>query len=191
MAVVDRGIMRELIINDIVIALKQYIPYGIVTGIFVIPAICIIKSLLTKETISKTILSNRRKLILLYVLYIYCFIVVSITYLSREPGSREGVDLKLLSTFSQNIYNNRYPIENLILFIPFGFLLPLLWNRFYTAVGCIGAGLIFSLAIEVSQYLTKRGYFQTDDIMMNLVGTLIGFYVINGCRKILIFLYRK
>jgi glycopeptide antibiotics resistance protein len=174
--------MGELIINDIVIAFREYIPFAIITGIIIIIAICILQIQISKKI---TILSNRKKLILIYVLYVYCFIVVSITFLSREPGSRDGVDLKLFSTCSQNIYNNRYPIENIILFVPFGFLLPLIWNRFYNAVTCIVAGFIFSIAIEVSQYLTKRGFFQTDDIITNIVGTILGFGVAFTFRLII------
>lgn len=176
--------MSEIIISDIIIAFKQYTPYAIITGIFVMFAISVLLSLFKKDAISKTVHCNRRKFILLYILYVYCFIVISITYLSREPGSREGVDLKIFNTFSQHFEDNKFPVENIILFIPFGFMLPLLWNRFYAALWCMGAGFMFSLAIELSQYLTKRGYFQVDDIITNLIGTMIGFAVILGIRII-------
>jgi glycopeptide antibiotics resistance protein len=178
--------MREIIMNDILTAFRQYAPYAIVTGIFIMFAICLWKSLISKETISRTVLRNGKKLILIYVFYIYCFIVVSITYFSREFGSRDGVDLELFRTCSRNLLENRYPIENIILFIPFGFLLPVLGDRFYLARWCLGVGLLFSMAIEVSQYLTKRGYFQTDDMITNLLGTLIGYIGVLLLRWLLI-----
>ena len=178
--------MREIIMNDILTAFRQYALYAIVTGIFVMFVICLLKSLISKETISRTVIRYGKKLILFCIFYIYCFFVVSITYFSRESGSRDGVDLELFSTFSRNLLENRYPVENIILFIPFGFLLPVLADRFYLARWCLGMGLLFSMAIEVSQYLTKRGYFQTDDMITNLFGTLIGYIGVHLLRWLLI-----
>jgi len=37
--------------------------------------------------------------------------------------------------------------------------------------------------IEVSQYITKRGFLQVDDIMTNALGTMIGFGISVGIRK--------
>lgn len=63
---------------------------------------------------------------------------------------------------------------NIVLFIPLGFLLPLLWRRprsfFYT----LSAGFLFSLAIELGQLFNHR-LTDIDDILMNTLGTLCGF----------------
>lgn len=158
----------------------RHVPFAIITGVIIVTVVCIIIKFMSKESFIKTIGNYMTKLITLYIIYIYCFSVVSITFLSREPGSRDSLDLKLFSTFSSNIQNNIYPIENIILFIPLGFLLPFAWKKFRNIFWCMAAGFIFSLTIEVSQLLTKRGFCQTDDIITNLIGTMTGFGIYYG-----------
>lgn len=177
--------MIELILHDMLKQLKQYTPWAIITGIMVMVGLCVLQSIISKEPIGKTFVCNRRRYVLIYVLYVYLYLVVSITYISRESDSKMGVNLKLFSTLTQNIHYMKVYIENVILFIPFGFLLPLIWNKFYNFITCIGAGLIFILIIEVSQYFSQRGYFEMDDIITNLFGLMIGFIAVYGCRVIL------
>jgi len=66
-------------------------------------------------------------------------------------------------------------LGNILLFIPAGFLLPRLWQplqRFlpFLAV-CIGAILL----VETAQLLTLLGRFDVDDLILNLLGMLLGF----------------
>lgn len=65
-------------------------------------------------------------------------------------------------------------LGNILIFMPVGFLLPLVSgrNRWYWIVG---VGLCFSLSIEIIQLITARGCFDLDDIMLNTLGTAIGF----------------
>jgi glycopeptide antibiotics resistance protein len=63
-----------------------------------------------------------------------------------------------------------------------------MWKRFILASKCIGAGFLFSMAIEVSQLLTKRGYFQTDDILTNVLGSIIGYITAYGLISIIKYL---
>lgn len=66
---------------------------------------------------------------------------------------------------------------NIIAFMPFGFLLPLLnraYRRFYiTTVFSI----LFSLIVESVQLLLKVGVFDVDDILMNSLGGILGYVV--------------
>ena len=182
--------MAGIIINDIITAFKQYVPYAITTGVIAIAAFCIIYKLKSGDSFQKIILDHKKKLLLYFITYIYCFSAVFITFLSREPGSREGLDLRLFSTFSKRFSDNIYPVENIILFIPLGLLLPTLWQRFRNIFYCLAAGFLFSLLIELSQYITKRGFCQIDDILTNTLGTLLGFGLFNSlilvkhCQKI-------
>lgn len=65
---------------------------------------------------------------------------------------------------------------NIILFMPLGFLLPLLWERWRSAKATVllGAGLSFS--IEFLQFFTSRGT-DVDDLMLNTLGALWGYGV--------------
>lgn len=72
------------------------------------------------------------------------------------------------------------PVEdlclNIILFIPFGFLLPYLWPKlnFYKTVLL---SLIFSVLIEGFQYIAHLGCCDIDDVINDTLGTCIGY----GC----------
>jgi glycopeptide antibiotics resistance protein len=66
---------------------------------------------------------------------------------------------------------------NIILFIPYGILLPLLFKRkFKTSIIVFLIGLF---CLESLQLITKRGHFDIDDFILNTVGFLIGYWVYN------------
>ena len=72
-------------------------------------------------------------------------------------------------------------ILNILLFIPFGYLLPSLFPRLrWWQV--ILLGLVFSLCIELLQLITKLGYADVDDLINNTLGAAIGFL----CYKLIL-----
>lgn len=75
-------------------------------------------------------------------------------------------------------------ILNIIMFMPLGFLLPLLWNKYRRIPALVCTGLGFSLMIELSQLLNRR-VTDIDDLFMNTLGTLIGFFIWKLLYKIL------
>ena len=77
-------------------------------------------------------------------------------------------------------------ILNIIFFMPFGFLLPTLWNKFRKFIPTVFAGFIFSLIIEVGQLFTIRAT-DVDDLKMNTLGTILGFILF----KILSIIFKK
>lgn len=111
-----------------------------------------------------------------YMLFIfYLIMVLQIAYFSREPGSRPGVDLILLGTWGDTAKAHSYVIENILLFIPFGILLPCIWQPMRRLRSFIPAPLICSGLLEAMQWITGRGYCQLDDIITNVLGGLLGF----------------
>lgn len=119
--------------------------------------------------------------------YMYLAILLAITFFSRESGSEQGIDLELFSTFRINVRNTAYVIENILLFIPFGYVVPWYLQSFRGFWRCAGAGLGATLAIETLQLVTGRGIFQIDDILTNLLGSLIGY----GCFWLFQKLFRR
>lgn len=120
---------------------------------------------------------------------IYLAVMLAITFLSRESGSRTGgMDLELFSTWGINNRNNALVIENVLLFIPYGFFCY--WNflKGKKLLRCTLLGAATSLGIEVMQLVTGRGYFQLDDIVTNTLGTFIGgllFAVLSALGRLL------
>lgn len=73
-------------------------------------------------------------------------------------------------------------LPNVLLFVPFGFFLPLLWERFDSWGRALLSGAGMSLAIEVAQLFCWRAT-DIDDLIMNTLGALIGFAIFRGLRK--------
>ena len=61
-------------------------------------------------------------------------------------------------------------ILNYFLLLPFGLMAPLYMKKRY-AILC---GFMLSSAIEIAQYVMKRGMFEFDDIIGNTLGVAIG-----------------
>lgn len=109
----------------------------------------------------------------LFCLYVY--VVVWQALISREPGSRTGVDPGLFATWQDSAQSKAYVLENVLMFLPLGALLPLVWKKAEDARICVLAGAACSAFIELLQYLTARGHCQTDDLVMNTLGALAGW----------------
>jgi glycopeptide antibiotics resistance protein len=69
---------------------------------------------------------------------------------------------------------------NILGFVPFGFLLPLLFHFFYKKRRIIAAGFLFSLGFEAAQLITGLGRFDVDDLLLNTVGALLGFLLLRA-----------
>lgn len=71
---------------------------------------------------------------------------------------------------------------NIVLFMPMGFLLPLIWGRCRKLAYAASLGFLFSAAIELGQLFNHR-LTDIDDILMNTLGTAVGFGVWFGLNK--------
>lgn len=72
-------------------------------------------------------------------------------------------------------------LGNIIMFMPIGFFIPLLWEIPNKKI--IIVGFLFSLFIEVCQLFLNRGT-DVDDLILNTLGTILGLLVYK-------FLYKK
>ena len=75
-------------------------------------------------------------------------------------------------------------ILNIILFIPFGFLIPLIWKKMRSLHLTALAGFSFSILIEISQLLNNRRT-DIDDLIMNTLGAIIGFLIYKSFKKLM------
>lgn len=65
-------------------------------------------------------------------------------------------------------------ILNILLFVPLGILLPILWHKFRAQKRTVLFGFGMSLAIEILQIFTFR-VTDINDLLTNTCGTLLGF----------------
>ena len=121
-------------------------------------------------------------------LSIYIGIVIGITLLNRTSLGSHHTILKFFWSYGTWIQGNKQAlwgiIGNIIMLIPYGFLLPLVSTKFRRLRYSLIASFGFTLFIEISQYLTCRGWFELDDLFHNTIGGLIGFRLFQIARKI-------
>lgn len=94
---------------------------------------------------------------------LYILIILWITLFSREPMTTR-IFRGLFWEIEIGYWNNI--IQNILLFIPLGFLIG--------GKRGIIAGVLLSIGIELTQYIAVLGYCELDDVLNNTIGAAIG-----------------
>ena len=126
---------------------------------------------------------------------IYVMLVIGIMFLGGRNNRFQGEDLWDYISRSVNLipfktignyirYGNvfrglaiRNIGGNLLLFLPMGFFLPILFpifRKLWKTVLVIGGAV---LCAECLQILLRRGIFDIDDLILNLTGALCGYFI--------------
>ncbi len=91
----------------------------------------------------------------LFLFAVYLTVLLQEAFFSRPPGSRTSVNLEFLGTWGHSAQGNAYVIENIIMFIPWGMLLPLLIAPMQKRGWlCVLTAFLASVSLETVQYLT-------------------------------------
>ena len=112
-----------------------------------------------------------------FFLGVYLIVLLEQGLFSRPRGSRSGVSMLILETWKGGAQSKAYVIENLLMFVPFGFLLPACVSRTRSLLSTVPLAFMFSVLLEYVQYRTQRGHAQADDVLMNTLGALCGFLI--------------
>lgn len=75
-------------------------------------------------------------------------------------------------------------ILNVVLFVPFGFFLPLLYKKYHHIKPVVLTGFLFSLSIEIVQ-MFGWGSSDINDLITNTVGTCLGYFAYYLLSKVL------
>lgn len=107
------------------------------------------------------------------VFLFYAYLLIDTVFLARD--ARRSINLvpfDMISAqgFSLNVYGN------ILMFIPLGLYFAnfIKQARFWKVLGAIVGS---SLAIEVLQFVFKRGASDIDDLILNTAGGLIGIFI--------------
>ena len=111
-------------------------------------------------------------------------VILMITYLSREGGGTGKMDLTLGASLKINKRNDALVLENVLLFIPYGFCFCWWAKGKVLFLRSVFVGAVTSIAIELMQLVTGRGIFQLDDIVANTLGCALGAMVFLILRKL-------
>lgn len=120
----------------------------------------------------------------IFSMTVYGIVMLGVAFLNREPGSRGGIDWGLFSTWGTTVRMHMYVIENVIMFLPMGVLLPYIWKAQRKFWICLLTVMTITIGIELMQFVTKLGYCQVDDVVMNTLGGVIGYliqWIIRSC----------
>ncbi len=139
--------------------------------------------------------NNRVRILLNIALLVYILVVLYITLLNRETTEqRYSFDLFysyiLLFKYKNDFYYDMI-FYNILMLIPFGFLVPVLHPRCRKLSNILLLSFLFSLVIEVIQYITGRGLFEADDLFNNTIGGITGYFIYFTASRIWILLSRK
>lgn len=132
---------------------------------------------------------SKRKDISTVLLGVAAALILWITILSREKLIGTPISyhpFHALASFLKEIQKGRIGMNflgNIVLFIPVGVLVPVAtdWKKMWKTVV---AGISFSLFIEIIQLTTSRGCFDLDDVLLNGLGTVIGFGLYSAAWKL-------
>lgn len=133
---------------------------------------------------------SRKKDLFAALFGIVVALILWITILSRETqlgGRRFYLPFHTVVTLMKDIRHAGIKsnfLGNIVLFIPIGVLFPLVTsckNPWKIAA----MGFCFSLLIETIQLVTLKGYFDPDDVIINILGCLIGFALLRAVEMVL------
>ncbi len=161
--------------------LYRHIPNCIYLGCLALLLLCVLV-VIVHGGISKRWRILSKVLFFEYLFLIYCSTVIYRT--RQENCSLKLVPLKGL--FEEGYLSDSESQLNVLMFVPLGFLLGLACNgvRWWKTL------IIFisiSLSIEVLQYITQRGFYETDDVIRNTAGCMIGY----GIYRFISYLKKK
>lgn len=104
----------------------------------------------------------------------YLYITCGIALFSRSEKYIDKIDLRLMGGGLHTFTNKIYFMENIFMFIPFGFFLVLCVRRARKPWSVFLFGFLGSLCIEATQLICKIGRFEIVDLWTNTLGALIG-----------------
>ena len=181
-------------IRDIISIGSSFITLGIVV-VALIGVILLVYNLIAKIRKQKKVSIPIGRLLLYAVFIVYIVVVVGATMLRYSMHSFSGEMGEIYPLFYsyKEAWNHfsarewRNIILNIMMFVPFGFLLPLVSKMFQVFWKTYLAGFLFTFLIEMTQLLLNLGICELDDFMNNTVGAMIGY----GFYRLFVFVVNK
>ena len=140
---------------------------------------------------------------MMYIFFLYCVSIFSQTiiphfnlingdvdfYFERSYVSSNFVPFETISLYTKQLSGPLAHIAfynlagNIVLFIPFGLLIPLLWRAFRSFLGMLVLAIFIPVFIEGTQYFIGRSV-DIDDVILNALAIIFGYFVYAVARRI-------
>ena len=118
----------------------------------------------------------------LIILSSYTVLMLYYTLIGRYSQSYYRYDGDIFGTISAlikdfNMTDFTQLVINLVMMIPVSFLLMLILRCRYKTVVAFDITVLLIITIELSQFFTRAGTLQLDDILCNVIGAVVGIFV--------------
>ena len=108
----------------------------------------------------------------------YIAILIQMGVISRTPGSVSEMVWIPFQTSGGSSLIVLYSLANLVIFIPFGILVPKVFRGVNSVWAMALVTLMTSVLIEIVQFMLACGYSEVEDVIMNVAGGVIGYLII-------------
>ena len=130
----------------------------------------------------KKIILHKELMDLLFIIYVLClFYVVTFEDVSFGISNLTPFTEIFIYDIGSNVFIKNF-LGNIILFIPYGFFTSY-YLKLEKIFSILGLSFLISFTIETTQVLIGR-VFDIDDIILNLIGGLLGFSIYHIMNKI-------
>lgn len=133
-------------------------------------------------------INDKLRAIKYVVLGIYFCLVIWITLFNGRISSEHRMMLTPFWELLNGVYGIRRAffikqiVCNVLMFIPLGVMLPVLFMcNLKKSILC---AVIFSMLIEVAHFISGRGLMETDDVINNTFGAVVGFILYCLIKKV-------
>lgn len=115
----------------------------------------------------------------------YIVLILLGTIVSRTPQEPFRYNFNIIDNYKA-VFTGHFSaqietLSNIIMFIPFGLLTPFIIKKEFSkksrVILTLSAGLLLSMLIELLQFFTGQGLFESADVLNNFLGVMIGYCI--------------
>jgi glycopeptide antibiotics resistance protein len=109
----------------------------------------------------------------------YLIVLLDLT-LFQYPQPGANVNLLPFRSMAHDLRHGGWELlvnffGNVVVFLPLGLLLPILWRRWRSALRITLVSFTLSASIETLQYVSGRRIADVDDVILNTLGGVMGY----------------
>lgn len=145
--------------------------------IFVVPGILVYFWSLKKS-------EKKQTTIHITTVFVFCFYLIGVLTMTGIGRLKSFSPNIVLIPFLDMISGSIDTLLNIILFIPLGLFLPLLYRKYNCISSVALTSLLFSLSIEIVQ-MFGRGSTDINDLITNTVGASLGYFIYKMLSKLI------
>lgn len=122
---------------------------------------------------------------------VYLFYSFYVTFGMRYVGMRREVKWIPFEGIWTRPWEIPLLIENVLLFVPFGVLLPVTFSKIRSWKIVLTSAGLYSILIEVLQYVFRCGKSEVDDCILNCLGAMIGYGLFLGVTYVKLLIRKR